>query len=107
MASTLLKQTIILTRIDNPAAAQHVREMLIDSKHKLLTLKGNIDELNTWVCTHMDMLRSLEQEAVDLLHLLWKAYKSAPDEAFIMYIKDMKFQSEDRRAMYTAEELMV
>ena len=30
-----------------------------------------------------------------------------PDEEFIMYIKDMKFQSEDRRAMYTAEELMV
>ena len=82
--------------------------MLIDSKHKLLTLKGNIDEFNTWVCcTNIDMLHSLEQEAVHLLHFLWKAYKSAPDEEFIMYIKAMKFQSEDRRAMYTAVELMV
>ena len=45
-------------------------------------------------------------EAVDLLHYLWKAYKAAPDEDFITYIKDMKSQAEDGRATYMVEELM-
>ena len=31
--SALLKQIIILTRIDNPAAATHVSELLIESKN--------------------------------------------------------------------------
>ena len=41
IASALLKQIIILTRVDNPASAMHIREMLIESKSKLLLLKGN------------------------------------------------------------------
>ena len=45
VASSLLKQIIILTRVDNPASTMHIREMLIESKHKLLLLKGNITEL--------------------------------------------------------------
>ena len=39
VASALLKQIIILTRIDNPAAATHVRELLIESKKQLLKLR--------------------------------------------------------------------
>ena len=93
-------------QLHSPAAAQHVREILIKSKKKLLTLKGDISKFNTWVHAQMDLLHSRDQEAVDLLHYLWKAYKMAPDEEFITYIKDLKSQAEDGQATYTAEELM-
>ena len=36
VASDLLKQIIILTRVDNPASTMHIWEMLIESKSKLL-----------------------------------------------------------------------
>ena len=40
VAFSLLKQIIILTRIDNPASTMHIRETLIESRSKLVTLKG-------------------------------------------------------------------
>ena len=86
--------------------AQHVHEMLIDSRQKFLALKANITKFNTWVCTQMDQLHAHNLEAVDLLHYLWKAYKAAPDEDLVTYIKDMKSQAEDGQATYTMEELM-
>ena len=49
VASSVLKQIIILTRVDNPASTMHIREMLIESKRKLLLLKGNITKFNQWV----------------------------------------------------------
>ena len=55
----------------------------------------------------MGRLHAREQEAVDLLYYLWKAYKAAPDDEFVVYIKDLKSQSDDGRATFTAEELMV
>ena len=106
-ASVMIKKIITLTRIDSPAAAQHVREMLVKSKKKLLTLKGDVSEFNTWVHTQMDLLHSRDQEEVDLLHYLWKVYKAALDKEFITYIKDLKSQSEDGRATFTTEELMM
>ena len=42
----------------------------------------------------MGLLNLREQEAMDLLHYLWKAYKAALDDEFVIYIKDMKSQSE-------------
>ena len=36
VASSLLKQIIILARVDNPASTMHIREMLIKSKRKLV-----------------------------------------------------------------------
>ena len=105
--SALLKQIIVPTRVDNPASKMHIREMLIESKQKLLQLKGNITEFNQWVRKQIGHLHSREQEAVDLLYYLWKAYKAAPDEEFVVYIKDLKSQSNDGRAPYTAEDLMV
>ena len=86
ITSALLKQIIILTRVDNPASTMHIREMLIESKTKLLLLKGNITEFNQWVRKQMGHLHAREQEAVDLLYYLWKAYKVAPDDEFIVYI---------------------
>ena len=53
VASSLLKKIIILTRVDNPASTMHIREMLIESKRKLLLLKGNITESNQWVRKQM------------------------------------------------------
>ena len=55
----------------------------------------------------MGRLHAREQEAVDLQYYLWKAYKAAPDEEFVIYIKDLKSQCDDGRATFTAEELMV
>ena len=55
----------------------------------------------------MGRLHTREQEAVDLLYYLWKAYKAAPDEEFVVYIKDLKTQCDDGRATFTAEDLMV
>ena len=55
----------------------------------------------------MGHLHAWEQEAVDLLYYLWKAYKAAPDEEFVIYIKDLKSQCDDGRATFTAEDLMV
>ena len=107
VASSLLKQIVILTRVDNPASTMHIREMLIKSKCKLLLLKGNITEFNQWVCKQMGCLHAREQEAVDLLYYLWKAYKAAPDEEFVIYIKDLKSQCDDGRATFMAEDLMV
>ena len=107
VASSLLKQIIILTRVDNPASTMHIREMLIESKRKLLVLKGNITEFNQWVCKQMGRLHAREQEAVDLLYYLWKAYKAAPDDDFVVYIKDLKSQCDDGRATFTTEDLMV
>ena len=107
VASSLLKQIIILTRVDNPASTMHIREMLIESKRKLLILKGNITEFNQWVHKQMGRLHAREQEAVDLLYYLWKAYKAAPDDEFVVYIKDLKSQCDDGRATFTAEDLMV
>ena len=46
----------------------------------------------------MGHLHAREQEAVDLLYYLWKAYKAAPDEEFVVYIKDLKSQTDDGRA---------
>ena len=46
------------------------------------------------------------QEAVDLLYYLWKAYKAAPDDEFVVYIKDLKSQCDDGRATFMAD-LMV
>ena len=107
VASALLKQIIILTRVDNPALTIHIRDMLIKSKRKLLLLKGNITEFNQWVRKQMGRLHAREQEAVDLLYYLWKAYKAAPDDEFVVYIKELKSQADDGRATYTAEDLMV
>ena len=76
VASSLLKQIIILTRVDNPTSTMHIQEMLIESKLKLLVLKGNITEFNQWVRKQMGRLHAREQEAVDLLYYLWKAYKA-------------------------------
>ena len=55
VASSLLKQIIILTRVDNPASTMHIREMLIESKWKLFLLKGNITEFNQWVQNRWDI----------------------------------------------------
>ena len=55
----------------------------------------------------MGRLHAREQEAVDLLYYLWKAYKAAPDDEFVVYIKDLKCQCDDGRATFTAEDLMV
>ena len=107
VASALLKQIIILTRVDNLASTMHIREMLIESKSKLLLLKGNITQFNQWVRKQMGRLHAREQEAVDLLYYLWKAYKATPDDEFVVYIKDLKSQSDDGRATFTAEDLMV
>ena len=107
VASSLLKQIIILTMVDNPASMMHIREMLIEYKHKLLLLKGNITEFNQWVRKQMGHLHAWEQEAVDLLYYLWKAYKATPDEEFVVYIKDLKSQCNDGRATFTMEDLMV
>ena len=106
-ASSLLKQIIILTRVVNPASTMHIREMLIESKCKLVTLKGNITEFNQWVHKQMGQLHAREQEAVNFLYYLWKAYKAAPNEEFVTYIKDLKSQCDDGRATFTAEDLMV
>ena len=107
VASSLLKQIIILARVDNPASTMHIREILIESKCKLLLMKGNITEFNQWVCKQMGHLHTREQEAVDLLYYLWKADKATPDDKFAIYIKDLKSQCDDRRATFTAEDLMV
>ena len=80
VASSLLKQIIILTRVDNLTSTMHIHKMLIESKHKLLLLKGNITEFNQWVYKQMGHLYAMEQEAVDLLYYLWKTYKAASDE---------------------------
>ena len=85
----------------------HIRETLIEAKQKLLILKGDITEFNRWVRKQIGRLHAREQEPVDLLYYLWKAYKAAPDEEFVIYIKDLKSQCDDGRANYTAEELMV
>ena len=58
VASALLKQIIILTRVDNPASTMHIREMLIESKWKLLLLKGNVTEFNQWVRKQMGHLHA-------------------------------------------------
>ena len=107
VASSLLKQIIILTRVDNPASTMHIREMLIESKHKLLLLKGNITEFNQWVCKQMGQLHTREKEAIDLLYYLWKAYKPALDDEFVIYIKDLKSQCDNGRATFMAEDLIV
>ena len=107
VASALLKQIVILTRVDNPASTMHIQEMLIESKSKLLQLKGNITEFNQWVRKQMGCLHAREQEAVDLLYYLWKAYKAAPHDEFVVYIKDLKSQCDDGRATFMAEDLMV
>ena len=106
VVSALLKQIIILTRIDNPAATTHVRELLIECKKQLLKLKGNVTEFNSWVRQQVNKLHAQDLEAMDLTHYLWKAYKAYPDEDFITYIKDKKSQVHDGRASYNAEELM-
>ena len=80
VASSLLMQIIILTRVDNPASTMHIREMLIESRRKLLLLKDNVTEFNQWVCKQMGHLHAWEQDTVDLLYYLRKAYKAAPDE---------------------------
>ena len=85
----------------------HIREMLIESKQKVLLLKGNITEFNQWVWKQMGHLHAREQEAVNLLYYLWKAYEVAPDEEFVVYIKDLKSQCNDGRLTFTAEDLMV
>ena len=107
VASSLLKQIIILTRVDNPASTMHIQETLIESKSKLVTLQGNIMEFNQWVRKQTGRLHAREQEAVDLLYYLWKAYKAAPDEDFVTYIKDLKSQCDDGRTTFTAEDPMV
>ena len=48
----------------------------------------------------MGHLHVWEQEVVDLLCYLWKAYKAAPDEEFVVYIKDLKSQCNDGQATY-------
>ena len=85
----------------------HIRETLIKSRSKLVTLKRNITEFNQWVRKQMGRLHPREQEAVDVLYYLWKAYKAASDEEFVIYIKDLKSQGDDGRATFTAEDLMV
>ena len=55
----------------------------------------------------MGHLHAREQEVVDLLYYLWKAYKAAPDDEFVIYIKDLKSQCDDGRATFMAEDLMV
>ena len=106
VAASLLKQIIILTRVDSPASTMHIREMLIELKQKLLQLKGNITEFNQLVRKQMGRLHACEQEAVDLLYYLWKAYKAAPDDEFVVYIKELKSKADDGRATYDFREVL-
>ena len=55
----------------------------------------------------MGQLHAREQEAVDLVYYLWKAYKAAPDDEFVTYIKDLKSQCDDGRATFMVEDLIV
>ena len=55
----------------------------------------------------MGQMHVREQEAVDLLYDLWKAYKAAPNDEFVVYIKDLKIQADDDGATYLEEDLMV
>ena len=55
----------------------------------------------------MGRLHAREQEAVDQLYYIWKAYKAAPDDEFGVYIKDLKNQCDDGQATFTVEDLMV
>ena len=107
IASSLLKQIIILTRVDNPASSMHIREMLIESKCKLLMLKGNITEFNQWVCKQMGQSHAREQVAVNFLYYLWKAYMAASEKEFMAYIKDLKSPCDDDRATFAVEDLML
>ena len=81
--------------------------MLIESKGKFLQLEGNITKFNQWVRKQMGRLHAREQEAVDLLYYIWKAYKAAPDDEFGVYIKDLKNQCDDGQKTFTVEDLMV
>ena len=83
-----------------------MRELLFECKKQLLKLKGNVTEFNSWVRQQVNKLHAQDKEAMDLTHYLWKAYKAAPDEDFITYIKDKKSQVDDGRASYNDEELM-
>ena len=67
----------------------------MESKRKLLLMKGNITEFNQCVCKQMGRLHAREQEAVELLYYLWKAYKAAPDDEFVVYIIELKSQADD------------
>ena len=67
---------------------------------------GTITEFNSWVRQQVNKLHARDQEDMDLTNYLWKAYKAAPDEVFITYIKDKKSQVYYGRVTYTAEELM-
>ena len=62
--------------------------------------------MGAW-CEKMGRLHAREQEAVDLLYYLWKAYKAATDDEFVVYVKDLKSQCDDGWATFKAEDLMV
>lgn len=59
-------------------------------------------KFNKWAGKQINYLHVQEQEAVHLLHYLWKMYKAVADEEFVIYIKDMKSQADDGHATYMA-----
>jgi hypothetical protein len=103
----LLKQILLLTFIDTRATASHIKDTLLDMGQKLTELSGDVTALNIWVRAQLAKLYAGGHSSPDLLPLLWKTYRAAPDKEFVLYIKDLKNQYEDGRANYTAQEVMV
>jgi hypothetical protein len=102
----LLKQIITMTYIDNLGTATHIQDQLIDMPTKLAQLGGDIIKLNQWVKEQIQKLACLGEAPPQLLPYLWRAYQAAPDDEFVDYIRILRHQHEDRRAVCTADSLM-
>jgi hypothetical protein len=102
---SLLKYVVSLTYIDTVGSSSNVREELMSMSTKFAELKWNVELFNEWIRAQTTKLAASGEVCQDLLHYLWKAYPTAPDQDFRDYIALRKSAWQDG-AIVTSDGLM-
>ena len=92
--------------INVKASATLLREKLWKAPETLRNKKYDVQEFNAHIGRIMFQLRARGEEAPDTLLHLFKAYKSAPNNDFVQYVKHKESLYEEAEIEMTPQKLM-
>ena len=103
--SCLLKVIISEAYIDTNATTMTIRDRLQTLDKYVVSVKSDIEKVNLYVKTQLQLLAARQETTHDLLSNLFRGYKAASDRAFVDYIKRKQEDYEEGDTM-TAADLM-
>ena len=99
---------MIIGKVSNDTLARILilRASIANLQIKMVELKGNVQEFNTYVEQHVDALAGHGQVVDELIMHLFTAYETVADIPFSRYIENYRNEFEDGRRSLSADELM-